>query len=140
MSIAKNKSIFLLDQKYLYKLKDRNTNLCRVLWKFVSPLFSSHSVFSKISKLANSIFKTSSVFNCNCNCLVPLQYWWTLQHWIQWYSVHSSSMLCKSILGLVDTHYDLVCRTEVFGTKLKFCQTTLTLSAFVISFFCAIRG
>ena len=43
-------------------------------------------------------------------------------------------MQCKSILGLVDTHYDLVCRTEVFGTKLKFCQTTLTLSAFVISF------
>ena len=51
------------------------------------------------------------------------------------YSVHSSSsMHCKSILGLVDTHYDLVCRTEVFGTKLKFCQTILTLSAFVISF------
>ena len=46
----------------------------------------------------------------------------------------SSSMHCKSILGLVDTHYDLVCRTEVFGTKLKFCQTILTLSAFVISF------
>ena len=43
-------------------------------------------------------------------------------------------MHCKSILGLVDTHYDLVCRTEVFGTKLKFCQTILTLSAFVISF------
>ena len=50
------------------------------------------------------------------------------------YSVHSSSMYCKSILGLVDTHYDLVCRTEVFGTKRKFCQTILTLSAFVISF------
>ena len=48
--------------------------------------------------------------------------------------VSSTSMHCKSILGLVDTHYDLVCRTEVFGTKLKFCQTILTLSAFVISF------
>ena len=34
----------------------------------------------------------------------------------------------------VDTHYDLECRPEVFGTKLKFCQTILTLSAFVISF------
>ena len=49
-------------------------------------------------------------------------------------TVLDSSMHCKSILGLVDTHYDLVCRTEVFGTKLEFCQTTLTLSAFVISF------
>ena len=105
---------------------------------YKSPIFFSQWFFTKFLKSANFIFKTSSVFNCNCNCLVPLQYWRTSHCNIEFNGIVCTVVVCYvkvfQVQQIVDTHYDLECRPEVFGTKLKFCQTILTLSAFVISF------
>ena len=103
-----------------------------------SPPFSSHSIFSpkflnwpilSLKPAVCSIAIAIAWFRCSIGEHCNIEF-----NGIVCTVVSSTSMHCKSILGLVDTHYDLVCRTEVFGKKLKFCQTILTLSAFVISF------